>query len=172
MASEYGPVSPEQLRQWIAEGRANAQTLVQAEGSADWKPLGQFPEFCRGASRRRHLRDMGGQPRPQVPNYLVPAILCTIFCCLPFGIPAIVFAAQVNSKLQVGDVQGAMESSRKAKMWCWIAFVLGLIAHGRLDCHFWAGATGSEDARMVTGRIRIIGSTAIFGAVAASHVRF
>ena len=61
-----------------------------------------------------------------VPNYLVQAILVTIFCCLPFGIVAIVFAAQVNSKLQVGDINGAMASSRKAKMWCWIGFGSGL----------------------------------------------
>jgi uncharacterized membrane protein len=43
---EYGPVSAEQLRQWIAEGRAGAQSLLRAEGAAEWKPLGEFPEFA------------------------------------------------------------------------------------------------------------------------------
>jgi hypothetical protein len=124
---QYGPVSVEQLRQWIVEGRANAQTLIQAEGSADWKPLGQFPEFATPPIGTTMPPPVAGQPRAQVPNRLVPAILCTIFCCLPFGIPAIVFAAQVNSKLQAGDVSGAMESSRKARTWCWIAFWLGMI---------------------------------------------
>ncbi len=42
---EYGPETPEQVRQWIAEGRANAQTLAQAEGSGVWKQLGDIPEF-------------------------------------------------------------------------------------------------------------------------------
>jgi hypothetical protein len=42
---EYGPISTEQLRQWIAEGRANAQTRVCAEGTTEWKPLSAFPEF-------------------------------------------------------------------------------------------------------------------------------
>jgi TM2 domain-containing membrane protein YozV len=42
---QYGPVTPEQMRRWIAERRANGQTLVQAEGSADWKPLAAFVEF-------------------------------------------------------------------------------------------------------------------------------
>ena len=37
---QYGPVNAEQLRTWIAENRANAQTLVQADGTQDWKPLG------------------------------------------------------------------------------------------------------------------------------------
>jgi ribosomal protein L40E len=61
-----------------------------------------------------------------VPNYLAQAILVTVFCCVPFGIPAIVFAAQVNSKLEGGDYTGAVEASKKAKMWCWISFGVGL----------------------------------------------
>jgi hypothetical protein len=61
-----------------------------------------------------------------VPNYLVQAILVTIFCCLPFGIVAIVFAAQVNGKLAAGDYAGAGETSRKAKLWCWVSFGVGL----------------------------------------------
>src|SRR5690349_1067512 len=43
---QYGPVSADELRQWIAEGRVNAQTLIQAEGQTDWRPLGSFPEFA------------------------------------------------------------------------------------------------------------------------------
>ena len=66
------------------------------------------------------------------PNYLVFAILTTIFCCQILGIVSIVFAAQVNSKWNSGDTQGALDASRNAKMWAWIAFgsglVLGLIA--------------------------------------------
>lgn len=52
-----------------------------------------------------------------VPNHLVWAILSTLFCCLPLGITSIVFAAQVNTKLAVGDLAGAQESSDKAKKW-------------------------------------------------------
>lgn len=61
-----------------------------------------------------------------VPNYLVFAILATVLCCLPAGIPAIIYAAQVNGKLQAGDIAGAQAASNNAKMWCWIAFGLGL----------------------------------------------
>lgn len=43
---QYGPVTAEQLRGWIAENRANAQTLVQTDGSQEWKPLGSLPEFA------------------------------------------------------------------------------------------------------------------------------
>lgn len=62
-----------------------------------------------------------------VPNYLVQAILTTVFCCLPFGIVAIVYAAQVNSRLAGGDLQGALDASGKAKTWTLVAFLCGLV---------------------------------------------
>jgi hypothetical protein len=65
-------------------------------------------------------------PPVAVENYLVFAILATVLCCLPAGIPAIVYAAQVNGKLQVGDVAGAQLASKNAKMWCLISAGLGL----------------------------------------------
>lgn len=65
---------------------------------------------------------------PSIPNYLIQSILVTFCCCLPFGIVAIIFAAQVNSKLAAGDRAGALDSSRKAKMWTWIALGCGLLA--------------------------------------------
>ncbi len=43
---EYGPVTADELRHWIAEGRLSAQSLVQAEGSGEWEPLSSFPEFA------------------------------------------------------------------------------------------------------------------------------
>jgi hypothetical protein len=43
---EYGPCSVEDLRQWHREGRLNAQTQVQAAGSAEWKPLAAYPELA------------------------------------------------------------------------------------------------------------------------------
>jgi len=43
---QYGPISAEQLRRWIAENRLNARSLVQPEGSQEWKALGSFAEFA------------------------------------------------------------------------------------------------------------------------------
>ena len=62
-----------------------------------------------------------------VPNYLIPAILSTIFCCIPLGVVSIIFATQVNSKVASGDIAGAMESSKKAKMFMFIAIGGGLL---------------------------------------------
>ena len=60
-----------------------------------------------------------------VPNYLVPAII-SLFCCLPLGIVGVIFAAQVNSKVAAGDTAGALDSSKKAKLFSFIAIGLGL----------------------------------------------
>jgi len=60
-----------------------------------------------------------------VPNYLIPAIL-SLFCCWPLSIVAIIFAAQVNGKVASGDIQGAMDASKKAKLFSFIAIGIGL----------------------------------------------
>ena len=65
-------------------------------------------------------------PKPQVETYLLPAILVTTLCSIPFGIVAIYFAAQASGKVAAGDIQGALNSARNAKIWCWIAFWCGL----------------------------------------------
>lgn len=43
---EYGPVSADKLREWIASGRANAQTQARRDGEAAWSTLGSLPEFA------------------------------------------------------------------------------------------------------------------------------
>ncbi|MBS0662885.1 MAG: DUF4339 domain-containing protein [Verrucomicrobia bacterium] len=42
---EYGPVSAEQVRGWLAGGRANLDTKAKAVGTEEWRRLGDFPEF-------------------------------------------------------------------------------------------------------------------------------
>ena len=67
------------------------------------------------------------QPQTPPPNYLAWAIVTTILCCLPFGIVSIIYAAQVNSKWAIGDVSGALHSSKNAKTWAWVSFAAGLL---------------------------------------------
>ncbi len=60
-----------------------------------------------------------------IPNYLIPAIL-SLFCCWPLSIVAIIFAAQVNGKVAAGDIPGALDASKKAKLFSFIAIGVGL----------------------------------------------
>lgn len=82
----------------------------------------------------------------QIPTYLAWAILVTLLCFLPTGIAAIVYASQVSSKLAVGDVAGAMESSRKAKMWTIISAVAGIV----LGIALVAGSVGTSSSPSFT----------------------
>jgi len=70
-----------------------------------------------------------GGASANIPNYLIPAILATIFCCLPVGVVSIIFAAQVSGKIAAGDTAGAMDASRKAKMFMFIAVGLGVLTY-------------------------------------------
>jgi hypothetical protein len=75
-------------------------------------------------------------PAEKIPNYLVPAILSAV-CCFPLGIISIIFAAQVNSKVAQGDIPGAMDASKKAKLLSYIFLGLGILVWG---CYFLFGA--------------------------------
>jgi len=106
----YGPVSAEQLRQWIAEGRANAQTRVLVEGSPDWKLVSELPEFAsetgiRAAPQKtpEPLRapapapfSFGPTPKTNslaVTSLVLGILSLTLGCCcygLPFNVAGII----------------------------------------------------------------------------------
>jgi GYF domain 2 len=44
--NEYGPVSAEQVRDWIKQGRASAQTKIRPEAGGEWRTIGELPEFA------------------------------------------------------------------------------------------------------------------------------
>ena len=133
---QQGPVSDQDIRQMVAQGRIQPGEMVWREGMANWLPPSQVAELGgTDAPQRKQtvVSNIGyhnpGPNRPAPPNYLVQSILVTLCCCLPFGIVAIVYSAQVNGLAQAGDFNGAMEKSENAKKWCWIGFIIGLIAN-------------------------------------------
>jgi len=151
---EYGPVTAEQVQQWVRENRLNGQSLVQGADGGEWKPLASFPEFAALFAVPTVSTAPSGGPPPvpttpppatvtaadknvgapnrvtkDLPTYLIPAILSTILCCPPFGIPAIVYASQVSSKLAAGNVEGAEIAARNARTWFWVSIGVGIIAH-------------------------------------------
>ena len=60
-------------------------------------------------------------------SYMVDFPLPLLFCCLPVGIVAIVYASQVDGKLRSGDYEGAVKASNNAKTWTMVSAGLGLV---------------------------------------------
>ena len=82
---------------------------------------------CGGALRERNVTPQSEINAPYIPNYLAFSIITTLMCCLPFGIVAIIYSSQVNGKMACRDIEGAMESSKKAKAWCWWSLIAGVV---------------------------------------------
>lgn len=55
---EYGPVTVEQVQQWLAAGRANLATQAKKAGDEQWRRLGDFEEFSPA----------GAPPPPVIPG--------------------------------------------------------------------------------------------------------
>ncbi len=74
------------------------------------------------------------QQNPAIPDYKVQSILLIVFssvlCCfgclsilaLPFAIVALVNSNKIAQHVNAGNMDLAMETSKKTKMWCWISF--------------------------------------------------
>jgi len=65
-------------------------------------------------------------PQTKPDNFLVWAILATIFFFWPFGIVSIVYATKVNRRWDMGDYAGAKAAARNARIWFWLALGIGL----------------------------------------------
>jgi len=153
-----GPVPLDEMQRLVREGTILPTTLVWTQGWADWKPASEVPELSSGFPEAAPPPPFAA-PRPAVgqspsvapagypapvrpgpalaaqafvppPSHLTKAILVTIFCCLPFGIVAIVKAAQVNSRAETGDVAAALKLSNDANTWGNWGLILGVVVNG------------------------------------------
>ncbi|MFM1560016.1 MAG: CD225/dispanin family protein [Roseibacillus sp.] len=146
---QEGPVDLATLQGMLNSGQVAPTDLVWHERMDEWTAAQEVPELNPQPVQplAPTMVPPGGTQIPQagipqvgmqqpmhapvahqhIPNYLVPAILVTIFCCWPFGIPAIVFAAKVDGMVSRGDIAGALDSSNKAKTWAWVSFGSGLV---------------------------------------------
>jgi hypothetical protein len=73
---------------------------------------------------------MNGNAPAKPGNFLVPAVLSTLCCCLPVGIVAIIKASKVDGLYAAGDYAGAEKAAGDAKMWTLISAGLGLVING------------------------------------------
>jgi len=140
--TQLGPVSQAELSAKIASGEISATELVWKDGMSDWTPAANLPEFALSTPPNVGVAPASyAQPSPyappaahaapqgfvtKIPNYLWQSICVTVLCCMPFGVPAIIYAAKVDGLQARGDTAGALAASKTAKMWCWVAFGCGL----------------------------------------------
>lgn len=64
---------------------------------------------------------------PCPPTNLAWAIIVTVLCCQILGIIAIVYAAQVRSKYDMGLYEKAEKYSELSALWCQLSIALGLV---------------------------------------------
>jgi hypothetical protein len=108
--NEYGPVSLEQMRKWVSEGRVNAQSKVRAEGSDTWQTAAELSEI----SQFLPVANMATPGSAQLPPYGQPATaktglattslvlgILSIICLGPLlGIPAIICGHIARGKIK------------------------------------------------------------------------
>ena len=115
---EYGPKPDSEVREWIAEGRLNAQSQIRGQSDADWRILGDLPEFAGDlfgatqsapATPSAPVAQQYQQPYPQYSaqaqsgtnGMAITGMICGILslpmlcCCygFPFNILGIIFSA-------------------------------------------------------------------------------
>jgi len=133
---EYGPVTSDQLRQWITEGRVNGQTKVRVDGSTDWKPLSEISElsallpiqppppltvapapFSVTAPPRTNQMAMAGM--------ILGILSLTVGCCcygLPFNIAGIICSLVALSQISKEPI------TQKGKAFAITGLVLSLLS--------------------------------------------
>ncbi|OIN80038.1 CD225/dispanin family protein [Mycobacterium malmoense] len=106
------------------------------EGSPEWQgqppPAGWQPPPPPGwqAPQPGWQAPQPGWPGQREPdNYLVWAVLCTVLCCLPFGIVSIVYSTKVSGLWAQGRFAEAQAASENAKKWAIIGAVVGVVAY-------------------------------------------
>lgn len=89
----------------------------------------QPPHYAE-AQPPQYVAPAKAQPEmsPCPPTNLVWAILCTLLCCTPLGVVAIVMSAMVRSSYNAGDYDKAQRLSDRSAWWCIASIVLGIIA--------------------------------------------
>jgi len=114
----YGPVTLEQVRQWIVQGRADSRTPVFVDGTSDWTMLGLLPELTK---------DFTGTPpaitalKPapvqtgKTNGFATAGLVCSLLawvccCCFPFNLFGLVFSLigllQINARPDLYEGRG------------------------------------------------------------------
>ena len=87
------------------------------------------PYSSQSATGPPSSQSSGSEFAVTVPSHLIKAILSTCLCFVPLGIVAIVFASQVNVRLEYGDQAGAIKASKQANFYGNLSISLGILSY-------------------------------------------
>jgi hypothetical protein len=120
---EYGPISGEQLRQWISQNRVESRTPVFADGAKDWTFVGLLPEFVNLFTAEVPPAIAPQTIAPPTParktnGFAIAGLICGILsvtlclCCggIPANILGLIFSivalVQINEHPQLHEGRG------------------------------------------------------------------
>src|SRR6266700_3790882 len=92
---EYGPVSSDDVRTWIAQGRLSARSLARPDQTVGWRPLLDFPEFAQALAQAAPPAYSSPVPaQPPADNNMALASLIlgcvSLVCCQPLAIVGLI----------------------------------------------------------------------------------
>jgi prepilin-type processing-associated H-X9-DG protein len=110
---EYGPVSAEQINDWIAQGRANGSSRIRADGSEEWKPLRDFPEFADALATVTNAAMRAAPPANLQPSrtsrLAIWSLVLGLIGVITFGITSIVgLVLGIIALVKISKARGAL----------------------------------------------------------------
>jgi hypothetical protein len=133
------------LQQWVNEGRITPQMIVEDMTIARSSPASSIPGLswpyqqpAAGIDPRNVPRTPFGQPTlyprgvgNSVPSPMTKSVLAAVVsffgCCIPIGVVAIIYAAQVDSCNKNGDINGAMVAAKNAHNWANVSIGISVV---------------------------------------------
>ncbi len=103
---EYGPVTLQQVKNWIADGRANLDTIAKRTGDEEWQRLGNFPEI--------------NSPAPAPESTPEPVSVETVASDEPLNVDPKAYADDLIARARPLDVSGCFQRGwdlLKANFW-------------------------------------------------------
>jgi len=129
----HGPINADTLNQWIAQGRANGQTMTRLDDSQEWKPLATFSEFAPALAHAPSSSSAASQSDSTggvIPYKNVPALVG--YYMSVFGLASILLPA-IGVLWSIPTVVLGVKGLKKVKAnpqlrgtaHAWVAIVLG-----------------------------------------------
>ena len=110
-----------------ANSQQEARYSQQRETNYNQQSYTQGPQPHPNYDPHYNLHVHGASYERKPNSWLVWAILSTIFCCLPFGIVAIVYASKVDNLWYMGRVYEAESAAKTAKTWTLVSIISGVV---------------------------------------------